>query len=254
MTTAILSIGVIETLLGMGLDVDVVTAAALGVRVLPVVAVVGGGRASRRSYELPVTVVRDQIADCMAEGPVGAIKVGLLRSPAMVNAVADAIEDLAPGVPLVLDVVMIGRDGQSMVDEGTLRHVKIRLLPLTTVLIANLREGELLAGMALHEAAQRPHGAAMMMTLGAKSVLLTGGNPDEYTRNDLFVSEDETRVLSAIRPPDEPRANAVASLSTAVACGIAAGMSLAQAVSRAHDHAQAVIAGRASPLEGALSA
>lgn len=230
MTAAVLTIGAMDAKGRTGLEQDIITAAALGRVAVPIVTVLAG---RARVRELPVAMVTAQIANAVAAGMVGAIKIGRLQSESMVHTVADVMEAVAPEVPLVLDCVTLDANGQRVVEGAVLRNVKIRLLPMTSLLVTGLAEGTLMSGMELAESAEmRAHGAAMMMTLGAKSVLLTGAYPDP----DLFVSEEESQSFTGLLPGPARHGRMDVSLSMAIACGLAEGLPLGQAVARGHEH------------------
>src|SRR3546814_2015322 len=105
-----------------------------------------------------------------------AVKVGLLHNAEVIDAVADALAAEAPGVPLVLDPVMIAKGGAALLDTGASATLKRRLPSLATLLTPNVPEAEALTGLAIADLDGMRHAAEMLLTLGAPAVLLKGGD------------------------------------------------------------------------------
>lgn len=192
----------------------------------------------------PPDFVRRQIKAAVEDIGCDVIFCGYLRDAEMVDAVADALEAYCPDAPLVLDPIMVLRDGRQVLDMDGLRHLKIRLLPRATVLTPNLREAELMAGMILHDIDERRHATAMLLTLGAKAVLLTGGvEAVDSPVVDLLATEEGVALLSSDYIASAHRGGVGSSLAAAVACGLAQGMELTAAVVRARRYVrQAMLA------------
>lgn len=195
------------------------------------------------SLPVPAAFVQRQMRLALQDIGADVIHCGMLHSAEMINAVADVIDELAPDLPLVLDPVMVLKDGRTVLDHDGLRHMKIRLLPLATVLTPNLREAEMLAGMQIRDIDERRHAATMLLTLGAKSVLLTGGHMLESEPViDLLATEDSTMLLSSDYLGTRHTAGVGSTLSAGIAAGLAQGMSISDAVVRSRRFVQDAMA------------
>lgn len=219
-----------------GAQADVKTITALGGYAATAITALTA-RSADGAFEVlptPPEFVRRQIKAAVEDIGCDVIHCGFLRDAEMIDAVADALEAYCPDLPLVLDPIMVLRDGRQVLDIDGLRHLKIRLLPRATVLTPNLREAELMAGMSLHDIDERRHATLMLLTLGAKAVLLTGGvEAVNSPVVDLLATEEGVALLSSDYIKTNHRAGVGSSLAAAVACGLAQGVELTAAVVRA---------------------
>jgi hydroxymethylpyrimidine/phosphomethylpyrimidine kinase len=116
---------------------------------------------------------------------VDAVKIGMLGTVATIAAVEAAL-DLLPGVPVVLDPVMVSESGASLLDDDAQSALRERMLPLAAVVTPNVPEAAALAQA-------RPGGGAAtdietlaraVKALGPRAVVVTGGHRDEAV--DVF--------------------------------------------------------------------
>lgn len=193
-------------------------------------------------HPIPPAFVQRQMRLALQDIGADVIHLGMLHNADLINAVSDVIEELAPETPIVLDPVAVTKTGRSLLDKEGMRHLKIRLLPRTTIITPNLREGELLAGMDIHTDDERHHAAQMMLTLGARAVLLKGGHDDQDPVVDLLAT-DQGGITEYSAPRLESRhmAGIGSTLSAAIACGMAQGLSLHKSVERGRAYVQAAI-------------
>jgi len=89
-------------------------------------------------------LVAEQLRAVLGENRVAAMKTGMLGSAAAVAAVADVLEELANSVPLVVDPVMVSSSGRPLLEDVGVAVLRERLLPLATVITANLDEAAVL--------------------------------------------------------------------------------------------------------------
>ena len=89
-------------------------------------------------------LVRRQIDTVAAGFPIDAAKTGMLANAAIAAEVCDFFESL-PGLPVVVDPVMVASSGDSLIDEDAVALYRERLLPRATLATPNLAEaGKLL--------------------------------------------------------------------------------------------------------------
>jgi hydroxymethylpyrimidine/phosphomethylpyrimidine kinase len=124
-------------------------------------------------HELPPDFVRAELAAVFDDIGVDAAKTGMLFSRALIETVADYLEEHPR--PLVVDPVMVASSGARLLQPDAVDALRSRLFPLATVITPNLTEAEVLAGFkgARRELAERMH------ELGARAVVVTGGHGDD---------------------------------------------------------------------------
>ena len=74
-----------------------------------------------------------------------AVKVGMVSSAAIIEAVADALERHA-AANIVVDPVMVATSGARLIGDDAIEALKARLLPLADVVTPNMPEAAVLAG------------------------------------------------------------------------------------------------------------
>jgi len=176
-------------------------------------------------------VLSDLGADC--------IKIGMLNKPDVVDVVTDVLEKQAPTIPLVLDPVMIAKGGASLLTAKAIDHLIQKLVPLAHVMTPNIPEAEILAGMEWDEKADEGGFkiAEQLLTLGPDAVLLKGGHlHGPEVKDRLFLKTGEMTEYSSPRFDTVNTHGTGCTLASAIACGIAQGLDLEAAVSRARQY------------------
>jgi hydroxymethylpyrimidine/phosphomethylpyrimidine kinase len=136
-------------------------------------------------HEVPPQFVHAQLEAVFGDIGVDAAKTGMLFSAAVIETVADVLEQHR--VPLVVDPVMVASSGARLREEDAVETLVGRLFPLATVVTPNLAEAEALASEgSRRELAQRLH------ELGAAAVIVTGGHGEPV--DHLFDGERHVEI------------------------------------------------------------
>ncbi len=194
-------------------------------------------------YDVAPDFVAAQIKVTLDDIGADAIKIGMLATPEIIFAVADAIEaEVAAGTPLVLDPVMVAKGGARLLAENAVAALKARLLPLAAIATPNLHEAAALTAMPINAQDQREAAARAIQTMGAKSVLITGGDMSSETLFDLLLDEQGAAQVFSHRRIDTPHTHGTGcTLASAIATSLAQGMALTEAIARARDFVQKAI-------------
>jgi hydroxymethylpyrimidine/phosphomethylpyrimidine kinase len=129
---------------------------------------------------------------------VDAVKVGMVGDAEAIEAVATALDELAPGTPVVLDPVMVAESGGRLLPEEAEQALRAVLVPRATVVTPNLAEARALTGAG---ADADPEALVRAVhALGPAITVLTGGHRDEAT--DLFYDGARLVELGGERHPD----------------------------------------------------
>ena len=228
---------------GAGIQADLKTFSALGAYGASVITAITAQntRAVTAVHDIPPGIVAAQIRAVFDDLAVGAVKIGMLSSPEIIETVADGLTGC--GVPIVLDPVMIAKSGDPLLQDAAVETLKARLLPLATVLTPNLPEAARLTGRDVGQESD-PGLAKDLLSLGPKAVLLKGGHAQGPDCTDLLVQQDgTTRQYTAPRIDTQNTHGTGCTLSAAIAAGLATGAPLADAVARAHGYLhQAIVA------------
>ena len=200
-------------------------------------------------HPVPPAFIRQQIAVVMDDIGADIIKTGMLGDVATIETVCAALADYARGVPLVLDPVMVAKGGHALLADDAVGVLRSRLLPLARVITPNLPEAEALSGMKINAVADMRVAASVLLSLGVPAVLLKGGHLPGDELVDLLATPEGIEAFVSQRIATRHTHGTGCTLASAVAAGLAQGMSLRDAVIRARAYVRAAIA--AAPGYGA---
>lgn len=185
---------------------------------------------------LPPEFVRAQIAAALNDIGADAIKIGMLGTAAIAAAVADALRDT--DLPLVLDPVLLSSSGAVLLDEEGITILKTRLIPRAMLLTPNLPEAEALTGILPKSDHTLRNAAQAFRVLGADNILFKGGHGTSDTVRDVLVIGDKQTSFESLRQQTRHTHGTGCTLATAIACALALGEVLPEAVRKAHAYVQ----------------
>ena len=171
-----------------------------------------------------------------------AIKTGMLATRAIIETVARRLRRMGRPVPIVVDPVMIAGTGARLLDaEGRAALVRL-LLPLTTLLTPNVPEAEAITGVEIRSAEGMAHAADRLLLMGPEAVLIKGGHlPGDVVTDLLRTADGVERRFDAPRISTRPLHGTGCTLASAIAVGLAEGMTLEGAIQEAREFVRAAI-------------
>ncbi|MBK7211338.1 MAG: bifunctional hydroxymethylpyrimidine kinase/phosphomethylpyrimidine kinase [Dokdonella sp.] len=238
---------------GAGIQADLRSFAAFGVHGLSAItAVTAQNTCGVTDIEmLPQRIVRAQIGALLDDFRVGAIKIGMLGTPALCRAIAETLESHR-GIPLIVDPVLIATSGASLSRGRLVGAIRQYLIPRADLLTPNVPEAEQLVGRSLHSRDDLLDAAHALRKRGARAVLLKGGHVPGAEVFDVLVSESGTRWFSHPRIDVEGHGTGC-TLAAAVAAGVARGASIEIAVADAIEFVNRALALSYHPGKGAIA-
>jgi hydroxymethylpyrimidine/phosphomethylpyrimidine kinase len=229
---------------GAGIQADLKTFSALGAYGMTAITAITAQntRGVRGVQMVEPAMVADQIDAVFEDIGVDAVKIGMLGTRQIVEAVASALARHPPA-PTVLDPVMVAKSGDALLATEAVDALRALLLPRATLLTPNLPEAERLTGGPIRGFAGRVAAAKALERLGASAVLVKGGHaapadePTDEGDEVVDVLWDGERVHRFARPRVETSSDhgTGCTLSSAIAALLAAGRPLVEAVSEAGD-------------------
>ncbi|WP_019145303.1 bifunctional hydroxymethylpyrimidine kinase/phosphomethylpyrimidine kinase [Aeromicrobium massiliense] len=180
-------------------------------------------------HPLPADFVEQQLVSVLDDLDVAAVKIGMLGEPEVAERVAQVLA--AAQVPhVVLDPVMVATSGHRLVPEETVAVVRDRLLPLASVVTPNVPETEVLGRTTVHGVDDLERAGQRLRALGARAALVKGGHLDGDESVDVLVTAEGTTWHAAPRVRTRNSHGTGCTLSSAVACRLALGHGLDDAV------------------------
>ena len=151
-----------------------------------------------------------------------AVKVGMVSSAAIIEAVADALERHA-AANIVVDPVMVATSGARLIGDDAIEALKARLLPLADVVTPNMPEAAVLAGFEVVDETSMERAALRLAEAGTGAALVKGGHRHDRADDVLVTAEGDVVWLRAPRVDTENAHGTGCTLSSAIACGLAQG-------------------------------
>ena len=119
--------------------------------------------------------------------------------------------------------------------------MKRRLFPLAALITPNAPEAARLTGIAVHSPEDCVRAGLMLREAGARAVLVKGGHLDGDTVTDVLVDRTGVRKFTAPRIQNPSTHGTGCTLASAIATGLAQGLTLEDAVVRARGFVQDAI-------------
>lgn len=174
---------------------------------------------------VPGQMILAQVRAVLADIGADVVKVGMLGSREAALAVAEALEELRTGTPVVVDPVMVAESGAPLLDEDARDALIEYVIPRASVLTPNLPEARALTGRSAQDG-DDVQLARAVLALGPKAVVLTGGHRDVAV--DLFLEgggDGEVVEIHGPRHPDGAAHGSGCTHSSVLAAQLALGRS-----------------------------
>jgi hydroxymethylpyrimidine/phosphomethylpyrimidine kinase len=136
---------------------------------------------------------------------------------------------------------MISTSGHALLAKDAVAALKKELFPLATLVTPNIPEAKALAGLRGSKRAHAEEAARALIAMGAKAALIKGGHATSSTIDDVMVWKGGVEVYAFPRIKSRHTHGTGCTLSTAIACGLAEGLSLPLATGRAREFVQKAI-------------
>jgi hydroxymethylpyrimidine/phosphomethylpyrimidine kinase len=172
-----------------------------------------------------------------------AVHIGMLASGAIAAAVADFLQERKLR-NVIVDPILKSSSGTDLIDEAGVNLIKERLFPLATAITPNTHEAAVLTNLPVTSLQEMKIAAGQMHLLGAEAVIITGGHLK--TPEDLLSvsrrGEVEQQVFSGEWLESRSTHGTGCAFATALACQLALGQKLDEAVSLAKTYVMESIA------------
>jgi hydroxymethylpyrimidine/phosphomethylpyrimidine kinase len=222
---------------GAGIQADLKTAAALGVYGATVITALTAQNTVGVTgvHAVPARFVAEQYAAVVTDLDVRAVKIGMLGSAEVVEAVAAMLHQ-RPVPAVVLDPVMVATSGDRLVPEDAAAAIRELLVPMASLVTPNVPEAEVLSGARIGSPDDLEAAGRALLALGPGAVLAKGGHLDGDRCVDVLVSADGVRRFDAPRVRTRHTHGTGCTLSSAIASYMVRGRDLPDAVASAKDY------------------
>lgn len=187
----VLLLGGLDPSGGAGITIDATVVSLLGGDPLPIAlaTTVQGLRGFVRAVAIDAALIREQIRTVLADGPVGAVKLGYVGSVEQVITCAEALQPLRDVAKIVIDPVLSATAGGMNSGDELAVAYREHLVPFAHLITPNTPELAVLADGRV----------GSLLELGAQAVLHKGGHGegpeaiDELWTGELVAGEPSAR-------------------------------------------------------------
>jgi hydroxymethylpyrimidine/phosphomethylpyrimidine kinase len=189
---------------------------------------------------MPSDLVTAQIEAVAADIGTDAVKVGMLATAAVVEAVAAAIAGLdLPHV--VVDPVMVAKSGDRLLEEDAVEALRTEVLPRAHVVTPNIPEAAVLSGGSISTVRDMRDAARRILKLGPRVVIVKGGHFDGPECIDVVCGTEFELELRGERIDTTSTHGTGCTLSSAIAANLALGLDDRAAIEAAREYLDGAI-------------
>ncbi len=237
---AVLSIAGSDSSGGAGIQADIKTITAHRLFAETAVTAITAQNTTgvRAVLDVAPDIVAAQIDAVFEDIPPAAVKIGMVSSAAIIEAIADRLEHWG-AANVVVDPVMVATSGARLIGEDAVDALVGRLFPLATVITPNIREAEVLGGATVESSHDQEVLARQLAERFGCAALVKGGH-NVNDANDVLAmpapgGNDIARTMwfRHTRVETDNTHGTGCTLSSAIACGLAQSLILPDAVNQA---------------------
>jgi hydroxymethylpyrimidine/phosphomethylpyrimidine kinase len=216
---------------GAGIQADLKTFHAHGVYGVSAVTAVTV-QDTRKVYDVHQVapqIVNDQIRCLFDDLSIDVVKIGMVASIRIIEAVADALGKVELP-PVVLDPVMVSKSGYHLLSSDAQAALVRHLFPLTDILTPNIDEAESLTGKPIVSLDDVKAAARDLIGMGVNRVVVKGGHLSCAPATDIACDGMACRVFEGQRIGTSNTHGTGCTFSSAIAANIARGKGFFDAV------------------------
>lgn len=162
------------------------------------------------------------------------VKIGMVSSDKIISVIADKLTEYN-AENIVADPVMVSTSGSRLLCKGAEKALISQLLPKANVITPNIPEAEILSGIKITGRNDMLRAAEILYEKTHCCIMLKGGH-SVCDANDLLFDGSSFKWLNGSRVNTLNTHGTGCTLSSAVACGLAMGLSFEKAAENAKNY------------------
>jgi len=208
---------------GAGLQADLKTFSALSCYGMTAVTAIAVQNTCgvRNCYPIPQHILAQQLESIFDDIAPDSIKIGMLFNSQIIATVTEALRQFAGNIPIILDPVMVSKNGEQLLQNKAQTQLINQILPYVTLVTPNIFEAYKLAGEVVNEYQL----ARSILRLGPRQVLIKGGHHSHHQKAyDLLMTHSgHTSWFSSHRVQTHHTHGTGCTLSAAITAYLAQG-------------------------------
>ena len=229
---------------GAGIQADIKTVTALGGYAATAITAltVQNTAGVRAVHPVGADIIKAQIDVVLDDIGADAVKIGMLGAVEGVALVADALTPIAGDIPIILDPVLVATSGDALAGDDVAAAILDRLVPIAAIVTPNIDEAAALTGASVKNKADMIAAGEALRAAGADAALVKGGHLPGDKVADVLMSEEGPLWFENRRIDTTSTHGTGCTLASAIAAGLAQGLSHADAVAAAIRYVHVAIA------------
>lgn len=226
---------------GAGIQADIKTITAYGMYAMSAITSLTAQNTTGvyGIYDASTECLANQI-DCIFNDIVpDAVKIGMVSNKDLIEVIAEKLKE-HKAKNIVLDTVMVSTSGKKLISDGVYLTLVNKLMPLADIITPNLYEASVLLDSDVKNVEDMKAGAKKLSDQYGCSVLIKGGHLTD-SAIDVLYSNGKYYEFNGVRINNDNTHGTGCTLSSAIACNIARGYSIADSVKDAKDYVAGAI-------------
>ena len=162
-----------------------------------------------------------------------AVKIGMVSQPGIIKAISQKLREYH-AENIVIDPVMVATSGSRLLAPAAIEALQHLLLPLASIITPNIPEAEVLAKMTIRTQSDMLAAAQKIASHLLGGILIKGGHLTD-TADDLLWQQNTPYWFQSPRVNNPNTHGTGCTLSSAIACALAAGKPMPAAIQQAKD-------------------
>ena len=182
---------------GAGIQADIKTVTALGSYAMTAITAVTAQNTTGVKSIVgidPKEIFKQIVFTCRDIRP-NAVKIGMLHSEGVIKSVINSLK-LIKVSKVVLDPVMVAKGGARLINNSAINFLKKKLIKEVSLITPNIPEAEVLTNLKIKNTQDMIQAAQVLLSMGAKNVLIKGGHFKSKIIKDIFVNKKEIKFFS----------------------------------------------------------
>lgn len=215
---------------GAGIQADLKTMAAHGVYGMSAITALTAQNTLgvKSIFESTPEFLADQLDCVFTDIFPDAVKIGMVANTDLIRVIAAKLKEYQ-AKNIVVDPVMVATSGSALMENSASQALKEVLIPLANIITPNLSEAQALSGIAINSAADMVKAAAGIASFYDGYILVKGGHSKDNA-DDLLYYDRNLYWIRGKRIDNENTHGTGCTLSSAIACELAAGKDMVTAV------------------------
>ena len=182
---------------GAGIQADIKTITSLGSYAMTAITAVTAQNTTgvRSIVGIDPKEISKQILFTCRDIKPDAIKIGMLHSEKVIKSVINSLRYVRIS-KIILDPVMVAKGGARLISTKAINLLKSQLIKKVSLITPNIPEAEVLTNLKIKNTQDMIKAAKVMVSMGAKNVLIKGGHLKSKVIKDIFVNKKEIKFFS----------------------------------------------------------